>query len=697
MRKFVNLRTPVILALSLCVGVALGVILYFYDLSSAWIAIAVLPAAIIFGLWALIKRKIFKPALFILLTLFLFVGGALNSFYWLERYDDNEVQVATEYTVRGVVTEMGATTYGEYIIINKITVDGRKIGGKAYVYLSNTYGQLCDIGYSVEFFGTLEKSEPFQYGDLNSYAEENIKYRSSVYAGLRSTYSYSLFGSIRSAIGKTLYDNLHIESAAVSYAMLTGNTTLVKADSLENFRYGGVAHIFAVSGLHIGIVFAIVSFILRKLRVNKYVSAVICLIAILFYTAVCGFTLSALRATIMCAASTLARLIYAPYDGLNALSVAVIIILSFSPLSLFSVGFQLSVCAVGGIYCLSKFIERVLKKIKIPKRISSAAGASAGAQLGTMPVLLSNFGYISGAGLILNPIILPVLSALFVILFVATLICTAVPIIAPLVIPYAALPLEFVISLFIKAGFEKSLISGFGAGAFVPVYFICILCLSDKINLKFLERTIALVCSVIILTSYVLFRTYYPFSGYRVIISAYNRGGEVIIKSPQGNVLIITDDVTPSRLLNMLDRNYCNSIDAMIILSDDLSVYAELGIDCNEVYICERYPQIQPFGDLQINYVTDFTVCGVNCTFYDNNTILAEADGVKFGICADQNTRFFSCDILVSDSVNNFVDCGVEVFFNNRLGMLNVFDCGDIIFKIKDGIYRLENTIPPNR
>ncbi|MCH5147129.1 MAG: ComEC/Rec2 family competence protein [Clostridiales bacterium] len=696
MRKLANLRTPVIIALSLCGGIALGVTLYFYNLSSAWIALAALPAAIILCLWAIIKRKILKTSLTVLITLFLFAGGALNSFYALTRYDNTEIETDTFYSVCAEVIEMGLAGDGEYIIINKITVDGKKIDGKAYVYLSKTYGEICNIGYSVKFKGTLEKVEPFQYGELNSYAEENIKYRSSVFSGLQSTYKFNLLGSIKSAIGKTLFDNLNSESAAVAFAMLTGDTHQAESDSIENFRYGGIAHIFAVSGLHIGIVFAIVSFILKRLRINKYASAVISLSVILFYTAVCGFSLSALRATMMCAVSLLAKLIGERYDGLNALAIASIIILSFSPLSLFSVGFQLSVCAVGGIFCFSKFIEKALKKIKTPRRISSAAGLSAGAQLGTMPILLSNFGYISGAGLLLNFIILPLLSVFFVIIFLATMLCTVIPIIAPFVIPYAAVPIEFIISVFVGAGFEKSLISGFGAAAFVPLYFICILSLSDKINFKLIERIIAIVCSVIILTSYVMMRTYSPFMDYCVVVSAYSNGGEVLIKSSQGNILIVTEDVNSSRLTGMLNRNYCKSIDTLIMLGE-CDYYSELGVDCKNIFACDRSIQIQPYGDIKINYVTDFTDCGINCTFYDEDTLVAEVGGVKFGICSSENTQFFSCDILVSDYPNNYVHCGIEVYFNYRHSTLNVFDCGDISFKIKDGKYRLINVIPPKR
>ena len=313
-----------------------------------------------------------------------------------------------------------------------------------------------------------------------------------------------------------------------------------------------------------------------------------------------------------------------------------------------------------------------------------------------MPIMLSKFGYLSGTGLLLNLIVLPLLSAEFVLLFIFNLLCLFVPVAAPVLLPFAALPLEFFMSVFIGAGFEKALISGFGAGAFVPIYFVCILALSDKLNLKAITRLIALGCSVVILASYVLIRLYSPFKGYSVIVSAYNSGGEILIKSPHGTLLIVTDDVNTSRLQSMLNRNYSGGIDALIILGDDsASLYPELDVDCDNIYVWNEN-QYQPYGNITLIYEENFTVCGVNCTFFDQNTILAEVGGVKLGVCAGKNTQLKSCDIFVSDATAN-IDCGVEVFFNNRSGTLNVFDYGDLKFKIDDGKFRLKNNLPSGR
>ncbi|MDE6104268.1 MAG: ComEC/Rec2 family competence protein, partial [Clostridia bacterium] len=305
-----------------------------------------------------------------------FTGGALNSYYTLQNFKTCEVETGKLYLITGTVKEKGSAAYGEYIIIDHATARDDKLNGKVRVYLSNNYGEFCDVGYKVQFFAELELNDAFPYGELNYYAEDNVKYTCSNYSELKSTYHFSLSGSIRSRIKSTFYENLSYDTASVCYGMMLGDTQYVDSDALDNFRYGGIAHIFAVSGLHIGLVYGVLTFILKKCRANKYVSAVVRIIAIILYSWICGFSVSSVRAVIMCTANIIARLFHVKSDGLNNLGLAAALILLLSPLSLFSVGFQLSVCGIGGICLFSNPIKRTLGKIKIPDQISSGVSTS---------------------------------------------------------------------------------------------------------------------------------------------------------------------------------------------------------------------------------------------------------------------------------------------------------------------------------
>lgn len=650
MKRFVNVRFPVILACALAAGIFAGYAFRFYGADLVWILAAV-PLPILIAIAATLFKKSLKILAFTGFALIFLIGGTLISYSRLSAFSKCDIDLNAEnriYKICGTVTEKYEAEYS-YIIIGNATADGVKLSGKVRAYLSESYGDFCDVGYRVEFSAEITFADTFPYGKLNYGAQKNIKYTCSIYGGMKSQYRFSLFGSIRGAIRKTLFENLDKDTAAVCFAMLTGNTQAVDDDAVEIFRQGGIAHIFAVSGLHIGIVYGFLLFFCKRLKLNKFLSATICICAVFFYCGVCGFTVSSLRAAIMCTVATISKLLYLKNDRLNSLALAVMIILFATPLSLFSAGFQLSVCAMGGIIVFSKTVERTLKKLKLPNKISSGVGTAFAAQAGTLPVMLANFGYISGAGLLLNIIIIPVVSTLFSALFLGTVISLIISAAAPVLIPIAATPLEAVISFLLNAGFEKTLITGFGAGLFLPLYYLGALAVSDKLNLKFFRRAIAVACSVAVLTAFVLAKTYTPAGIYKIFISAYNGGGDIIIKSPQGNVLIVCNGANRSEVLNDLNLYYSADLSAVIILGGDdcVTLYGNLGIDCDTVFICYDYIPLQPYNGVSVHYLKDFSVCGVDFSFYDGYTVKATVGGVSVGICASGNSALNECDLLV--------------------------------------------------
>lgn len=681
MKKFMNVRFPVILACSLAAGIAAGYAFVHHNIDAVWTAAAIVPAAILSVILILIKKSL-KPALFILLSLILLFSGAfmcmqkLNSYAVTQRVADGE----TLYSISGKVSKKGETAHGEYIVVTHATVNGnvRLDDGDIIAYLSPAYGEFCDIDYDVTFYSQLTQLDLFPYGELNYNVQNNVKYSCNVFGGLKSKYNFSLFGSLRKEIKSTLFKNLDDETAAICFGMLTGNTDNIEESSLENFRYGGIAHIFAVSGLHIGIVFGIVSFICKRLHVNKYVAAILCIFSVFFYAGICGFTLSSLRAAIMCTVATATKLAYVKYDGLNSLSLAVIIILFISPLSLFSVGFKLSVCAVGGIFIFTKLFSSPLRKIKIPRKLADSICLSFAAQTGTLPVSLVNFGYLSGAGILLNVIVVPIVSALFIVLLLGTIFCAIITAAAPYVLPVAVAPLEALISFLISAGFESAAIRGFGAGLFVVLYYIGVLLISDKLNLTAFSRTISALCAVIVVAAYFLGATYSPFGGYKIIVTGYGGSGNVIVKSSSGSVLIVTEDADKNRTLQNLNNFYCSNLEAVIIVGgeDCVMKYSSLGINCKNVFACSKYIPIQPYGETKINYIQEFAVCGAYYYFSDGYTLHAELGGVRMRICSGKTAQTQDCDLLISRYAANDFDFNNAVYFGTKNHVNSIYRNG---------------------
>ena len=693
MKRFVNVRLPVILACALAAGIGLSYVFNFFVIETIWcITVAIFACVLIVILGLTLKR--FKPIIFIILALLCFFIGFFNSNAKMESFQKTQITDGKGYFISAEIEDMSLYGNSTYAVLKNLKVDNSDIDGKMGAWIPYQYAQNLDVGYKIEFVAILRNDNTlFEYGELNANAEKNIKYSCSIGDGVVITDDNpTLFAAIRAKIRNTLFDNLDENTASICYGMMIGDTGYMDSETMQSFRFGGVAHIFAVSGLHLGLIYAIAYFLLRKIIINDQASLIISVLLVFFYAGICGFTLSSVRAAIMCAVNALTRLTRLKYDGLNSLAFSIIIVLCVTPLSLFSIGYQLSVCAVGGILILSKNIETAMNKAKIPSKISAAAGITFGAQLGTMPVMISGFGYLSGAGMVMNIVVVPIISALFYFLFLGTVISALIPIFASALMPVVALPLEGVLSFILVLGFENSLITGFGSQLFIPLYYLGILTVSDKLNFKPFARMYGISVALLVLTFYVILKTYSPMSGFEITVSAKNSNC-VLIKSSSGKVLVI-DQTCNSRVDDTLSEYYSTDIDGVIILGgeDCVMTYENTKLKCKDVYIFNLYLNINPYDYATVHYVKEFSVAGIDFTFCDGYSLLANVGNINVGICSG-TIPFTECDLLISKNKNSVCNAARTVYFNLTDYELNTYDYGDIRFTVKDNTLKLKTLL----
>ena len=203
-----------------------------------------------------------------------------------------------------------------------------------------------------------------------------------------------------------LFDNSYGESlsysnALIAKALLFGDRSDFSERIETTFTNAGVMHLFAVSGLHVGFLCAILSAIFSKIIKNKKISAFLIFVLLLCYVWICGFTPSVNRALVMIGVVLFSQVVGRQYDGLNSLALACLIILLVSPFQLFSVGFILSFCAVLSIFCFEPIITGVLVKF-LPKGFASYISVVLAAQVGTMPVVAYYFSTIQLASVLTN-------------------------------------------------------------------------------------------------------------------------------------------------------------------------------------------------------------------------------------------------------------------------------------------------------
>lgn len=217
--------------------------------------------------------------------------------------------------------------------------------------------------------------------------------------------STGFLDEIRSSV-KTCIDRLFGENSGMVTAMLLGNRDDIDFFTNNAYQISGIAHILALSGLHISIFSSALLLLIPKNR--PVLREIIVGSFLLAYCTLTGFPASLVRASIMTLCLLSAPVFNRRSDSLSSISAAAIIILTFAPNMIDNVGFQLSFAAVIGIALLYKPIMAKLSFFY--PSISSTIAVSLSATLGTMPLMIYHFSRISVYSMLANIIILPMVS-----------------------------------------------------------------------------------------------------------------------------------------------------------------------------------------------------------------------------------------------------------------------------------------------
>ncbi|MDE6364788.1 MAG: competence protein ComEC family protein, partial [Lachnospiraceae bacterium] len=211
-----------------------------------------------------------------------------------------------------------------------------------------------------------------------------------------------------------IFDNvLSPKDASIMKAILLGSKSGLDEDSKQLFQKSGIAHIFAISGLHITMLGMGLYHILRRLWIPQPLCAVVSVGVMVAYGDLVGMSSSAYRAVVMFGLQLVAQMLRRTYDMLTALALAAILILMEEPRYLYHSGFQLSFGAILGIGCLSEIVKPVRRKVLEPFCVSISIF------LVHFPIMLSVYYEFPVYSFLLNLVIIPAMS----VLMAAGLIC----------------------------------------------------------------------------------------------------------------------------------------------------------------------------------------------------------------------------------------------------------------------------------
>ena len=220
--------------------------------------------------------------------------------------------------------------------------------------------------------------------------------------------------SIRKRINNALTANgFSGDELAIINALLLGQRQEISNEIIQNYQKAGAVHILAVSGLHVGIILLMLSFLLKPIEKIKHgiIIKLVLIVSLLWVFAfVAGLSASIVRAVTMFTAIAIAMTLKQSKDIYKALVISIFFLLLFNPSYLFDVGFQLSYLAVLFIVWTQPMLYKLwLPKLKIVDYFWQLLTVSVAAQLGVLPLSLFYFHQFPGLFFIANLIIIPFL------------------------------------------------------------------------------------------------------------------------------------------------------------------------------------------------------------------------------------------------------------------------------------------------
>lgn len=213
---------------------------------------------------------------------------------------------------------------------------------------------------------------------------------------------------------------------AVVAAMTLGDKSQLTNELRKTYAITGASHILALSGLHLGIIYTLLSLLLSRRR-WWIVSQVVIIVCIWLYVFLVGMTVSVVRSAVMITVYALLSLGHRDKMSVNTLAFAAIVMLLFNPLSLFDVGFQLSFLAVLAILLFYPLFEGVwpqpfLMDHRVFKWLWTMLSVSCAAQIGVAPLIVYYFGRFSCFFLLTNLLVVPAATLILYLSLVVLLI-----------------------------------------------------------------------------------------------------------------------------------------------------------------------------------------------------------------------------------------------------------------------------------
>lgn len=365
----------------------------------------------------------------------------------------SKLEDGNRITVWGELIRLESTEYGLRGILSDCYIDfgaGVMPCNEIMVYTSNdqySLGQIRKISGKVNMFSKARNEGNFDaqvyYQSLKiDFAVEEIE---SILLQEKSSTIEGKLLSIKQSLGEVYQACLSKKAAGFCQAMVLGDKSKLDARLKELFLLGGIAHILAISGLHVSILGRGFYRVLRRGGIGFWASGLCGGILLLCYCFMVGSSISTVRAVGMMLLFFLAQAWGRSYDMLNALGGMVLFLLWENPFLVENSGFWFSVTALVGVGVVGQALCK--KSEEKPKRVGTRKlWISLGITLATLPVTALSYYEIPVYSMLVNYVVLPLLTPVFGVAVVVGML--GISILPQVVTSFLLMPCEWLLAFY---------------------------------------------------------------------------------------------------------------------------------------------------------------------------------------------------------------------------------------------------------
>ena len=425
---------PLQLTLFLVVGILLGT---QYTVNPAIITyVLIFLVTLFYGVYVYSNKQFEQSMLFFVFFAMISVGIGISAVTFHndtnnERYFEKQVDFSTEQPQKAFIViqkVLKSTNYYDKYEASVLQINNEKSLGKILVNVQRDSllegFQVDDQILTRSFFKEISQPKnPYEFNYNKYLKNQQIQYQIYLKNNeflISEDQTHTLKGIaaiIRNKINTALIQNgFQGDELAVIDALLLGQRQHISNDLRQSYTGAGAIHILAVSGLHVGIILLILSFLLKPIhqfKNGKLIASFIIVISLWLFALIAGLSASVVRAVAMFTAITVGMYSNRPSNIYNTLFISMFFLLIFNPNYLFEVGFQLSYLAVFSIVWIQPKLDSL---ITIDNWLLHKAWqlftVSMAAQIGVVPLSLYYFHQFPGLFFISNLLIIPFLGTI---------------------------------------------------------------------------------------------------------------------------------------------------------------------------------------------------------------------------------------------------------------------------------------------